>query len=226
MKRGIFTSAIGLGILLVVGGLTGCGEETQIAAAAAVANGPPARPLQTGQTACYDASGKRDNTIPCAGSGQDAVTQTGVAHRYIDNRDGTISDASTGLMWERKDQGGGINDEGNVYTWSDAVTLFITGLNNARFAGHSDWRVPNLNELLSIVDYGTWAPAIDAVFNTNCTPSCMVTPCSCTKGEFYWSSTTYQPRPSDVWGVTFGDGGMNTLWKSDTFHIRAVRGGL
>jgi hypothetical protein len=63
-------------------GLAGCGEELQVAAA----NGPPARPLRTGQTGCYDASGNTTDPIPCAGTGQDGATQTGVVRRYTDNQ--------------------------------------------------------------------------------------------------------------------------------------------
>jgi hypothetical protein len=221
MKQGVFMSVVGIGMLLVVGGLAGCGEETQVAAV----NGPPARPLQTGQASCYDASGSSPNTIPCAGTGQDGATQTGVARRYIDNGDGTITDASTGLMWEKKSADGSLHDQGNVYSWSDAFAVFITGLNSARFAGHSDWRLPNVNELQSIVNYGTSSSAVDAVFNTSCAASCTVTTCSCTQSSYYWSSTTYQYYPPYAWSVGFSDGGVYYSVKSLTGYVRAVRGG-
>jgi hypothetical protein len=220
MKQRAFTAILGVGILLVIGSLSGCGEETQIAAAA---NGPPARPLQTGQTLCYDATG---NTIPCAGTGQDGATQTGVARRYIDNGDGTITDASTGLMWEKKDQSGGIHDQSNDYNWSDAFTVFITNLNNAHFAGHTDWRLPNQLELYSLVDLGQTNPAINPVFDTNCTAGCTVTTCSCTQSTYYWSSTTSQINPPYAWGVYYYGGTSGYDGKSFNTSVRAVRGGL
>jgi hypothetical protein len=233
MKRGMFTTAIGIGILLVVGSLTGCGEETQIAAASncppvVTANGPPARPLQTAQTTCYDASGNTGNTIPCAGTGQDGATQTGVAHRYIDNGDGTISDRQTGLMWEKKSWDDSIHNQFSEYTWSDAFTVFIAGLDRTSFAGHSDWRLPNINELQSVADYGTGYPAIDPVFETDPGPggNCGVITCSYTQPNYYWSSTTSVYDPTLAWTVHFSGGQVILSTKVTTSYVRAVRGGL
>jgi len=192
----------------------------------AAANGPPARPLQTGQTSCYDASGNLSNTIPCAGTGQDGATQTGVVRRYIDNGDGTITDTQTGLMWEKKSNDGGIHNTGNQYTWSDAFAVFITALDSAQFAGHSDWRLPNVNELQSIANYGTTYPAVDAVFNTSCAATCTVTTCSCTSSYFYWSSTTSQGTTTTAWAVYFVDGYVDSPSKTLSNYVRAVRGGL
>ena len=221
MKQAVFTSVVGIGMLLVVGGLAACGEETQVAAA----NGPSARPLQTGQTGCYDASGNTTDAIPCAGTGQDGATQTGVARRYIDNGDGTITAASTGLMWEKKSADGSLHDRGNVYSWSDAFAVFITGINSARFAGHTDWRLPNVNELQSLANYGL-SPAIDPAFNTGCVASCTVTTCSCAQSGDSWSSTTRQGSPGFAWLVGLDLGDCNTDTTRRNLSARAVRGGL
>jgi hypothetical protein len=58
-----------------------------------------ARVPQTGQTQCWDASG---NLIPCAGTGLDGEVQAGVplpTPRFQDNRNGTVTDKLTGLIW-------------------------------------------------------------------------------------------------------------------------------
>lgn len=54
------------------------------------------------------------------GPGSDGAVQAGRALSYTDNGDGTITDNVTGLMWEKKDDSGGIHDKDNDYTWSGA----------------------------------------------------------------------------------------------------------
>jgi hypothetical protein len=166
----------------------------------------PARPLKTGQTTSY-------------GTGSDGAVQAGVSRSYTDNGDGTITDNKTGLMWEKKDQAGGIHDWSNYYTWSGAsygstnimdgtiTTAFLATLNaGGGFAGHTDWRIPNQNELLSLVNYENVSPSVDAAFNTSCAASCTVLTCSCTQSSLYWSSTTYRNGPDYAWDVFFYDG--------------------
>ncbi|MCK6557413.1 DUF1566 domain-containing protein [Candidatus Binatia bacterium] len=206
------------------GGLADCSGDlaTCTAELAACYALPPAQRLKTGQTLCYDVSG---TVIACAGSGQDGEFQKGVARAYVDNGDGTVTDTKTGLMWEKLSADGSIHDAYNTYTWTAAVTTKIATLNGGGFAGYTDWRLPNINELLSLVNYGALGPAIDAAFNTACVPSCTVTTCSCTVSSYYWSSTTYRSSPSGAWVVGFGSGDVGAGLKSTNFYVRAVRGG-
>jgi hypothetical protein len=184
---------------------------------------PPSQPLRSGQTTDY-------------GTGSDGNLQKGDARLFTDNGDGTITDNKTGLMWEKKDQSGGIHDWGNKYTWGltfspytmngTMVTTFLATLNaGVGFAGHTDWRIPNQNELLSLVNYQNVKPAVDTAFNTSCAASCTVLTCSCTQSTFYWSSTTSQGNPSYAWFVSFYVGYVSSYSKSDFYYVRAVRGG-
>jgi len=106
-----------------------------------------AKVLKTGQTTCYDTSG---NAIACPGTGQDGELQKGTARSYTVNVNGlTITDNATGLEWEKLCSGVGcpvINEVNTLYTWAQAFQK-IADLNTANFAGHNDWRLPNINEL-------------------------------------------------------------------------------
>jgi hypothetical protein len=108
------------------------------------------------------------------------------------------------------------------------LTIFqwVAQLNAAEFAGHTDWRIPNVKELQSIVDYQNPNPSVEAAFNTNCSTECTVTTCSCTQTNFYWSSTTNADVPSAAWPVGFGNGAVFILTKAGLDYVRAVRGGL
>lgn len=85
------------------------------------------------------------------------------------------------------------------------------------FANHCDWRLPNTNELLTLLDYGQNSPAINPLFNSAG---------SFTSDGLYWSSTTYQRPTEYAWFVGFGDGGlMHGNNKTFPFSVQAVRGG-
>jgi len=200
----------------------------------------------TGQTTCYDSAG---TVIACPGTGQDGDIQAGAALRYKDNGNGTVADQNTKLDWEKKSDDGTIHDKDTGYTWADALGTFIPMLNNrcandetvdctatgnagcaavggkCGFAGHRDWRLPNVKELQSIVDYEAVNPAVASAFNNNCAANCTAQTCSCTPEHSYWSSTTYAFEPEFAWFVDFGFGAVLTSGKSGGLFVRAVRGG-
>jgi len=207
--------------------LSGCQDDgicravsDELAACQAAAKG---QPLKTGQTNCYDADGA---VISRAGTGQDGERQDGLSPVYVDNGDGTISDMKTGLMWEKLSDDGSVHDKDTMDTWDNAFAVHVAGLNTANFAGHNDWRMPNVTELVSLAKYGTEFPAVNAAFNTNCGPGCTVLTCSCTVAGFYWSSTTFLSIPANTWVVDFSLGGEAVGTKSFTDWVRAVRGGV
>ncbi|NOR76050.1 MAG: DUF1566 domain-containing protein [Draconibacterium sp.] len=79
-------------------------------------------------------------------------------NNFINNKNGTVTDLATGLMWQQ-------TDNGQTYNWQTALEY----AENMELAGHSDWRLPNPKELQSIVDYTrcpdiTNSAAIDSVF--------------------------------------------------------------
>ncbi len=182
---------------------------------------PTGRPLKTGQTTCSDAAG---TGIACTGSGQDGELQKGVAYAYSDNEDGTITDTATGLMWEKLSDDGSIHDKDTVYTWANAFNK-VTNLNTLVFASHDDWRLPNHNELQSLVNRANTDPAVASAFNTDCAPNCSVTTCSCTLSLSYWSSTSLAAGQNFAWLVEFFFGVGNLEAKSSNGYVRAVRGG-
>jgi hypothetical protein len=65
------------------------------------------------------------------------------ADRFVNNKDGTITDTQTGLMWAAKDNGSEIN-------WRDAQSY----CENYRGGGYSDWRLPTQEELAGLYDAG------------------------------------------------------------------------
>jgi hypothetical protein len=182
---------------------------------------PP--PLKTGQTTAY-------------GTGSDGDLQKGASRSYTDNGDGTITDNTTGLMWAKKSDDGSIHDKDNTYTWGmtsspytmngTMVTTYLAALNSGGgFAGYTDWRIPNVNELQSLVNYQNFNPSVSSAFNTGCVASCTVTSCSCTQSDFYWSSTTLTAIPLGAWIVFFNFGYVLYGSKSGSYYVRAVRGG-
>jgi hypothetical protein len=170
----------------------------------------------------------------------DGAIQAGAPLSYTDNGDGTITDNNTGLVWEKLSMDRSIHDVRNNGTWGQAF-FRVEALNSMNFAGHNDWRVPNVKELLSIVNYGTFNPAVSAAFYTNCTEGCTPTSCSCTADSstelavalpsVYWSSTTDASAPAEkafpgnAWSVYFRSGFLGANVKENNYFLRAVRGG-
>lgn len=88
------------------------------------------------------------------------------------------------------------------------------------YAGHTDWRLPNVKELASIVNYGNWSPSIgEATVGTSGTGA----PFLNTQSDNYWSSTTYAVSATSAWLVYFGSGSVNINSKTGSNYVRCVR---
>jgi len=194
------------------GGLPVCRAELE--ACRAAAQKFPA----TGQTGSFKA-------------GDDGDIQAGATLSYTDNGDGTITDNNTKLRWEKQSADGSIHDKDNVYSWPEAIDIHVAMLNAVNFAGFNDWRLPNVKELLSIVDYGTFSvQKVSPEFDNNCTAGATVLSGSCTAASRYWSSTTNARDPGDAYfvdfGFVFGSAHVGSVARLTGFRVRAVRGGL
>lgn len=208
-------------------------DTTSADVATALAGGPlvdRGHRVETGQKQCW--GGSSNTPIACPGTGRDGEHQKGLERLYVDNGDGTISDVKTGLTWEKLAWDGGIHDRLNQFSWPDAYAYKVAALNTIAFAGHTDWRLPNVNELLSIIDYGASTyPQVPWAFHNGCVAGCTVLTCSCGwnsgygGSELYWTSTTYEPAPFYVWTVGAYDGSVRSSARNEVRHVRAVRGG-
>ena len=132
----------------------------------------------------------------------ESMDNTNNAGNYTDNGDGTITDSSTGLIWQQT----GPSDS---MIWEKALA-YCEGLN---LGGFSDWRLPTIKELKSLVDDSRNNPAINISYFLN------------TVSSFYWSSTTYANGTNGAWGVSFDDGGDFYYGKNSSHYVRADRGG-
>ena len=171
----------------------------------------------TGQSKCYGApqgGAQPSDTIDCASvefPGQDGFYQAGcpLIERFVDNGDGTVTDACTRLMWQIDTadvSGNGTIGEEDRLSWRDALKY----CENLDVAGYSDWRLPNLRELQSIVDYGRWEPAIDTMFGAD-------------SNWGYWSSSSVAQHPHDAWYINMTSGQVNYSQKSREDYPQYVR---
>lgn len=152
-----------------------------------------------------------------------AVTATAPDSRYTNNGNGTVTDKQNGLMWAQCSEGQSSvstacdtnSASDTTYTWQQALQRTETLNNSGGFAGFTDWRLPNRNELASLVERQCYSQSI----NSNLFPNTLYLP-------GYWTSS---PNASDVnsaWAVDFVNGFVGVDLKSKVYFVRLVRGGL
>lgn len=204
--------------------------------AAPVTSAEPFPLPASGQTKSYKADRESSRGKGAVAVPDDGRLRAGAPLSYRDNGDGTITDLNTGLMWEKKCRDcGGLHDWDLKSYWSgdgevETVWDWIEQVNEEGekgFAGYSDWRVANVKELLSIVDYSRFDPAAPPAFHRKgCESACAeldVEACSCTSAELYWTSTTFTDFPAHALVVDMGYGLVDDRVKSSRQHVRAVR---
>ena len=112
-----------------------------------------------------------------------------------------VTDSTTELQWQD-------DTLGNVMNWTAA----IEHCEELELGDHSDWRLPNKNELTSIVDDTQYNPSIYSIFEN-------------VASSYYWSSTTYASHSGTAWCAYFGSGYQNGHGKTDSHYVRCVRSG-
>lgn len=171
----------------------------------------PAPIPQTGQQGCYRVNG---SSRPCGGSGQDGEFQAGVpwpSPRFVAHGDGTVWDRLTGSIWLRD------ADCFGTRVWTSSVSLPrdlaepSCSLRDDSRVG--DWRLPNVRELLSLIDFGSQSGSLPQNH-----------PFSNVRDYYYWSSTFTPLGPTE--GAHVLDAPFQTitgLHKGNALHVWPVR---
>jgi len=150
---------------------------------------------ETGQTTSY-------------GANDDGLLRKGVpwpSPRFTVGTDAEadcVTDNLTGLMWAK-------SPDSTKRTWAAALTY----ANDSNLCVHDDWRLPNRNELRSLVNYGesnsaTWLGG-EGFSNV--------------QADQYWSSTTYAPYSAWAWTIDMGDGSVGAPPKNGPHYVWSVR---
>ncbi len=196
-------------ILVLVGWSAACADDGFYVIPAMRGNYAPVP--KTGQTTSYAV-------------GDDGDLQKGVTWptpRFTDNGNGTITDKLTGLIWTKNANAFG------TQTWADALAAAngladgSGGLSDGSKAG--DWRLPNLRELQSLIDYRFYSPALSNTLGTGVWAE--GDPFQGVQSSNYWSSTTYTNYTDAAWTVYFLDGFVNSYDESASYSVWCVRDG-
>ncbi|MBF0397943.1 MAG: DUF1566 domain-containing protein [Desulfobacterales bacterium] len=149
------------------------------------------------------------------GTRDDGVLKKGVAWaspRFTDNGNGTVTDNNTGLIWLK---------DANCFsakTWTLALSSCNNlasgscGLTDSSVAG--DWRMPNVNELSTLIDYGRYNPALPSEH-----------PFTGVQSHLYWSSSTNASSTNYAWDIYLSDGYVYNDNKTYAYYVWPVRGG-
>ena len=154
----------------------------------------PANLWKTGQTTSY-------------AMGDDGELKRGVAWpdpRFSVSGD-CVTDNLTGLMWTQN-----ANLPNETKTWEQALDY----ANNLSLCGYTDWRLPNRKELLSLIDYSEYNPAL-AIGH----------PFTNVQSDIYWSSNTHANNTGVAWEVYISSGIVYTSNKSNNHYVWPVRAG-
>uniref|UniRef100_UPI004055D4EA Lcl C-terminal domain-containing protein n=1 Tax=Candidatus Electronema sp. TaxID=2698783 RepID=UPI004055D4EA len=145
--------------------------------------------------------------------------------QYIDNRDDTITDTKTGLMWKRCSEGlSGLNcEEGKVeeYTWDDAVKRF----KNVQYAGCKDWRMPTIDELKTLIYCSKGRDKDDKWCNNYSEQPTINQQVFPNTSIWYWSGSPNALDSGDAWYVGFSSGNSGIVHRHNDYAVRLVRGG-
>lgn len=124
----------------------------------------------------------------------------------IDNQDGTITDPNSGLMWKQTDAW---LDMHKFYTWQDQPG-YVEKFNKEKFAGYSDWRIPNKAEAMTLVEKGRKETVVDKngtlfpfdpIFTEGCVSNTWIS--ECTEEEVirfdFKIGSDFKYPPAEIW---------------------------
>lgn len=172
-------------------------------------------------------------------TGDDGDLQAGIAHpatRFVDNGDGTVTDNLTGLIWLRNANCGGLESWTTMLGYANGLydgctscfgTAGDCGLSDSSAAG--DWRLPNIRELQSLINYHRHNPALPAghPFTNVQSPLWYVTTSLTDSGKGYWTGTMQSGDSDYKWSVNlyYGQPVLTTIYSSNGQFGWPVRGG-
>lgn len=148
-------------------------------------------------------------------TGDDGDFQKGVAWpnpRFTDHGDGTVTDNLTGLIWLKNANCFGTRTWSNALSDSNGLNSGECGLTDGSSAG--DWRLPNYNELFSLVNAEYFNPPFPPEH-----------PFVNVQMNGYWAATTWAGNISNAWSVLMEDGSVIHGSKSLALYVWPVRGG-
>ena len=186
-----------------------------------------AAPLpDTGQTKCYN----NTEEITCPQPGEPFYGQDGnylinpPSYTRLDENGNplpdiavtwtTVRDNLTGLIWEVKTDDGSIHDKDNVYRWPTGISDFAINVNDSNFGGYSDWRIPSIKEVSTIINLGK--PDQITTINEIYFPNCI--------NGIYWSDNPLFNYDVYAWAAYFSRGSIDFRPLSYSRYVRCVRG--
>ncbi len=190
-----------------------------IFAAGIVFGDPPVAPLrESGQIKSYTHTPSKPGEDAYFKVCDDGELKKGVKWpnpRFKDNRDGTVKDNLTGLIWMKN------ADCFGRKTWMDALVECASLADNGSLcelndkSSEGEWRLPNVIEMQSLIDYGNVSPALPPghpFINVN-------------KKHGYWTSTSYYHNADAAWYVGMNNGYTFYGYKDEMTYVWPVRGG-
>jgi hypothetical protein len=123
--------------------------------------------------------------------------------RFTDNGDGTVTDNYTTLIWLKDPQNPEVTGLYGLKSWEVAMNLGYTNyMKNEQLA----WHMPNIREMMSLMDYTKYGPALASGY-----PFLHILTA---KGSYYWTSTTDESAVQNAWCVDMYDGTKKSVGKS------------